>query len=365
MKRRKIKAAALAVGTGLLCLCALIVSSCDILGTGSVGEGELRIAFSESTPFVSKAAASLPDTSDFILTVSNASGEVLYEGKFGDSPESIMVKEGSYTVSAVSEKFDKPAFAKPQYGDQQCVIVPSSGVVNVKLICRQMNCGVKLNVDPGFLTACQDGVLFLKSDEGKLMYGYSEKRIAYFNPGTVSLLLNRAGRDEVLTSRNLEAQQVLVLGVNVSQTTGSAKKETISVSVDTSRVWISDDYTIGGSGGKGSESSDALTVSQAMSSVGEEEVWVSGYVVGGDLTSACASFEAPFSSRTCLLLGPRSSTEDRSSCISVQLPAGDVRDALNLVDNPEILGKKVLVRGDVVPSYYGLVGLKNCTAYKL
>jgi hypothetical protein len=100
-----------------------------------------------------------------------------------------------------------------------------------------------------------------------------------------------------------------------------------------------------------------------MSAAGEEDVWVSGYVVGGDLTSSSASFEAPFSSRTCLLLGPRSSTKERTSCISVQLPAGEVREALNLVDNPELLGRKIVVRGDIVDSYYGLTGLKNCSEY--
>jgi hypothetical protein len=43
----------------------------------------------------------------------------------------------------------------------------------------------------------------------------------------------------------------------------------------------------------------------------------------------------------------------------VQLPAGEVREALNLVDNPELLGRKIVVRGDIVDSYYGLTGLKN------
>jgi hypothetical protein len=47
----------------------------------------------------------------------------------------------------------------------------------------------------------------------------------------------------------------------------------------------------------------------------------------------------------------------------VQLPAGDVREALNLADNPDLLGKKVSIRGDIVSSYYGLIGLKNCTEY--
>lgn len=353
----------------LLLLMAIGLIACDMFGPGDSavleGEGQLRIAFSSSQDDITRSSGEIPDTSDFILSVIDADGEVIYNGLYGDSPEVIMVDSGTYTVSVISEKFQKPAFSSPQYGDEQCVIVPPGAVANVKLTCRQINCGVKLDIDPGFLTSCPDGVLFLKSSQGKLMYGYSEKRIAYFAPGSISLILNTEGKDETLMTKVLEAQQILVLRVSVASSGSgtSSESERISVSVDTSRVWVNDSCQIGGSGDKGTDSSDALTVSGAMSSIGEEDVWVSGYIVGGDLTSSSASFDAPFSSKTCLLLGPRSSTKDRASCISVQLPAGDVREALNLVDNPDHLGKKVKIKGDIVSSYYGLTGLKNCSDY--
>lgn len=372
MKRKIFSAALRAAVAGLTGLCGIIMTSCDMLGPGQggtavSGEGQLRIAFGFSPGETTRVSPEVPDTSDFILTVSNASGDIVYDGKYGDSPESIMVRAGSYTVSVVSENFTKPAFSRPQYGDCQCVVVPSGGVADVRLTCSQVNSGIRLDISPDFLDSCPDGVLSLKSDAGRLMYGYSEKRIAYFLPGNVSLVLSSAGRDEVLMTRCLQPRQILVLGVNVSPSCseGEEVKENITVSLDTSRVWISDGFVIGGDNGKGDGVSDAFTVAQAMASVGEEDVWVNGYVVGGDLTSASASFEPPFSSRTCLLLGPRSSVSDRKSCISVQLPAGEVRDALNLVDNPEIMGRKISVKGDIVASYYGLVGLKNCSDYNL
>lgn len=350
----------------------MLASSCDMFGPGDGfrenGQGQLRIAFAATPTELTKSSFEIPDTSDFILTVSNSDGNVIYDGPYGDSPEAIMVNPGSYTVSVISEEFRKPAFDSPQFGDEQCVVVPSGGVVNVRLTCCQINCGVRLDISPDFLTACPDGVLFLKAREGKLMYSFSEKRTAYFLPGNISLMLSSKGSDEILMTRTLESRQMLVLGVTVAQSAGSGQNmqgERMSVSVDTSRVWLSDSYEIGGEGGKGTGPSEALTVSQAMSSVGEEDVWVSGYVVGGDLTSSSASFSAPFSSRTCLLLGSRSSVTDRASCISVQLPAGEVREALNLVDNPELLGRKISVRGDIVSSYYGLTGLKSCTEYDI
>ena len=358
----------------VLLVATAICYSCNLLGVEddvslSGGKGQLRISMASVLGLSMRSGEEIPDTSDFILTVSGPSGEVIYDGAYGASPEAIMVDAGSYTVSVVSGVFSKPAFSFPVYGDEQCVVVPSGGVADVKLKCSMIYCGVRLNVDSGFLTACPDGVLFLRSDQGKLMYGYSERRTAYFMPGDIELLLNAGGHDEVLMTRSLDARQVLVLGVSVapSYSSGGASgvvEESISVSVDTSRVWLSDSCVIGGSD-NGSGTDNVLTVNQMMSSIGEEDVWVSGYIVGGNLTSSSASFDKPFTSRTCLLLGPRSSTKDRQSCVSVQLPAGDVRDALNLVDNPELLGRKVMIRGDVVESYYGLVGLKNCSGYKL
>lgn len=341
--------------------------SCSLMGDvdgNQVKEGELRISFASDCTMSTRASETLPDTSDFILKVTDSEGNIMYNGRYGDSPESMMVKPGSYWVSVISSEFSRPAFSSPQYGDEQCVMVPSGGVADVKLVCSQINCGIRLDIDPGFLVSCPDGVLFLKSAQGRLMYGYSEKRIAYFLPGSISLILNQDEREEVLMTRTLCAQEILTIDVNVASDTGS-QESSISVSVDTSRTWLSDSFVIGGDNGKGSGSAEALTVTQARSSVGREDVWVSGYIVGGDLTSSSASYDNPFKSRTCILLGSRSSVADRSSCLSVQLPAGDVRDAINLVDNPHLLGKKVAVKGNIVASYYGLVGLKDCDDWEL
>lgn len=350
--------------------CAMcLAAGCSLPDVGGGDSGELRISFAGKADVASRAGESLPDTSGFRLKVVCSDGKVIYDGLYGACPEALEVAAGNYVVSAMSSEFTKPAFASPQYGDEQCVVVPAGKVADVKLQCRQMNSGVKLNIDKGFLTACPDGVLYLKSPQGKLMYSYSEKRIAYFQPDCISLILSRGSKDEVLVSRTLLAQEIWSLGVSVANEKNTGEGSTavgdISVSIDTSRHWISDGYVIGGSNGKGSASSDALTVSQALDSIGEEDVWVNGYIVGGDLTSSSASFDAPFQSRTNLVLGPRSSTSDKKSCLSVQLPAGSLRDALNLVDNPSLLGRKVSLKGDIVDAYYGIPGLKNVTEFEL
>ncbi|MBR5835839.1 MAG: DUF4493 domain-containing protein [Bacteroidales bacterium] len=342
--------------------------SCQMLGVPDVAsdQGELRVSFMDDCP--TRVQEDVPDTSDFLLTISGPDGEVIYDGPYGASPESMMVDAGSYTVFARSSDFAKPAFASPQYGDEQVVVVPSGGVADVKLTCVQLNAGIRLKIDKSFLDNCPNAALFLKSSAGKLMYSYTEKRIAYFSPGTVSLMMSDDGADKILLSRELQARTVLELSVSASGKSHNPSEESVTIAIDTSRVWNQESYVIGGSGsssGKGHSVSDAFTVSQALASLGEEDVWVCGYIVGGDLTSSSASFDVPFTSRTNLLLGPRSSTSSRSSCIAVSLPSGSVRDDVNLVDNQNLLGRKICIKGDLVEAYYGMPGLKNVTDYEL
>ena len=344
----------------------LAFASCQIIGTQDedLMQGELRISFADSQ--TTKTIETIPDTSDFLITVSGPDGEIIYDGSYGGSPESMMVDAGSYTIYVRSCDFSRPAFSSPQFGDEQCVVVPSGGVADVKLTCVQMNAGVRLNIDESFILNCPDASLFLKSSEGKLLYSYSEKRIAYFLPGSVSLMMSENGSDRILFTRNLQPRTVLDIAVSAAGQSGGSESESICVAVDTARTWNHESYVIGGENSdEGGGSSEVMTVSQALNSIGEEGVWVSGYIVGGDLSSSSASFEPPFTSRTNILLGPRSSTTDRSACLSVNLPSGHIRDALNLVDNQSLLGRKVSIKGNIVEAYYGIPGLKGIVDFEL
>ena len=343
----------------------LFLTGCEISGTDDCGEGELRIAFADNPHYQTKGSGEIPDTSDFLITITGPDGKSVFEGVYGDCPESLTLPAGNYIIKSVSSEFEEPEFSAPQYGDEQCVVIPKGGVADVRLVCTQLNAGVRLRISKDFLTECPDGVLFLKSDQGKLMYGYSERRIAYFLPGRVSLVLSSGGKDETLMSRTLLAQEILSLGVSVASSSGGHSAGRLTVAVDTSRTWISDSYVIGGANDKGEDESDALTVMQARSEAGREGVWVCGHIVGGDLTSASASFDEPFASRTNILLGPKSSTVDKDVCLSVQLPSGKLRDALNLVDNPHLLGAKIYLCGDIVEAYFGIPGIKNISEYRL
>lgn len=344
----------------------LAVSACQMLGMPDEAQqkGELRISFNDGQ--ITRISETVPDTSDFLITVSDSDGGIIYDGSYGASPESIMVDAGSYDIYVRSCDFSKPAFSTPQFGERQCVVVPSGGVCDVKLTCVQMNAGIRLRIDESFLKCCPDAVLFLKSSSGKLMYSFTETRVAYFLPGNVSLMMSENSVDRILFTRELQPRSVLDIAVSAASDSDSPSKESISVAVDTTRNWTSESYVIGEEeNDEGEDMSRALTVSQALSSIGAEEVWVSGYIVGGDLTSSSASFDPPFTSRTNIVLGPRSSTDDRDACLSVNLPSGTVRDGLNLVDNPSLLGRKVCIKGDIVEAYYGIPGLKNVSGFEL
>ena len=344
----------------------LAVSACQMLGMPDEAQqkGELRISFNDGQ--ITRISETVPDTSDFLITVSDSDGGIIYDGSYGASPESIMVDAGSYDIYVRSCDFSKPAFSTPQFGERQCVVVPSGGVCDVKLTCVQMNAGIRLRIDESFLKCCPDAVLFLKSSSGKLMYSFTETRVAYFLPGNVSLMMSENSVDRILFTRELQPRSVLDIAVSAASDPDSPSKESISVAVDTTRNWTSESYIIGeDENDEGEDMSRALTVSQALSSIGAEEVWVSGYIVGGDLTSSSASFDPPFTSRTNIVLGPRSSTDDRDACLSVNLPSGPVRDGLNLVDNPSLLGRKVYIKGDIVEAYYGIPGLKNVVGFEL
>lgn len=357
-----------------------VLGACDDFGLRSGGQGELRWIIGDSGSGT-RASAEIPDTNDFILKVSDAGGKILYEGAYGDSPESLLVDAGSYTVAVHSIEFTAPGFSRPVYGDEQVVVVKAGATVTVRLDCVLENAGVRLQVAPDFLTSYPDGVLFLKSGDTRLMYGYSEKRIAYFKPGPISLVLNNRGADEILLTRTLDARTILTLSISAPHG-GTASASTITVAVDTAKVWNHESYVIGGGGSgnggsgsgsgsggdddPGSELDNAYSVSQASDHVGEDGVWVFGYIVGGDLSTAGTTVKtSKLTKSTHLAIAARSSVTAKASCVAVELPKGAVRDALNLVDHPDLIGSRVYLKGSIVASYFGTTGLKSVSDYVL
>lgn len=329
--------------------------------------GQLRWVLDRAA--FTKAAEEMPDTNDFLLTVKDAQGGILYDGPYGDSPESLPVVEGSYTVSVVSIPFTSPAFSRPQYGDEQVVVVGAGQVVTVRLSCTLQNAGIRLKTASDFLTAYPDGVLYVSQGSIKLAYMYAETRTAYVKPGEVSVLLYNLGQFETLLTRTLEAREILTIKVSAPSGEPGAGTSSVQISVDTTKVWNSERFVIGqpdDGGNTGAQVEDALSVGEASAHIGEEHVWLYGYIVGGDLSTAGNTVTtSDITKATHLALADRSSITVKSSCVAVELPQGKVRDALNLVGHPDLIGTRVYVKGKLVESYFGTIGLKGTSDFVL
>ena len=118
-----------------------------------------------------------------------------------------------------------------------------------------------------------------------------------------------------------------------------------------------------GEGGKTEETlgtkEEPLTVAEAIGKVGNKG-YVAGYIVGyvdGQKLEEGAKFEAAPASETELLLADSPDETSVSNVFPVQLPAGDIRNALN-PNKPEVIGKKVTLYGSIEP-YFGVPGMKS------
>jgi hypothetical protein len=102
----------------------------------------------------------------------------------------------------------------------------------------------------------------------------------------------------------------------------------------------------------------------------ESGVYVTGYIVGSMSTSGSSTtlsgtnFNTSDAATTNMVIGPTADCTDYTKCIGIQLPSGAIRNALNLSQNPDNLGKQVTLKGDVM-KYCGGPGLKNLTEYTL
>ncbi len=96
------------------------------------------------------------------------------------------------------------------------------------------------------------------------------------------------------------------------------------------------------------------------------DVWVKGYIVGSvtdkDLSSAV--FSATPASGTNILIAASADETDITKCVPVQLPAGDVRTALNLSSNPGNYKAEVALKGNL-EKYFGTAGVKTVTEFTI
>jgi hypothetical protein len=97
--------------------------------------------------------------------------------------------------------------------------------------------------------------------------------------------------------------------------------------------------------------------------------WVTGYIVGvidgeGMNISTESKFDAPYTIKTNILIADNAEETDFNKCVPVQLPAGAIRDGLNLVDMATLDGQKVKIYGSL-ETYFGKPGIKTPSYFEI
>jgi len=95
--------------------------------------------------------------------------------------------------------------------------------------------------------------------------------------------------------------------------------------------------------------------------------WVEGYIVGvmeTDTDPFEANFTGPWRTNSNIIIADDPNEINLNKCMIVQLPIGNIREALNLVSNPDNKGKIVKVQGNL-ESYFSQPGIRTLTGYWL
>lgn len=339
----------------LLPLIAIVGIGCQ---RGEGGNGYLSFTLSEEYDYPNLSRLEVADTNDFILSIYDLDGAKVYYGKYGDRPDIIEVPAGMYTVSIKSQEFEKPSFDTPVYGCEISVLVNSGESIGVRLICFQVNGALRIKFDNSFKEAFYGYEMTLEHDSGILSYPFNESRWAYFSPGMVKMFATKQGNKVLVMNRQISMSEMVSLTLYASK----PHSDGFSVVIDTTRVWVAEEYLYG-SGNDGSSVASALRQDELGAYMGAKDVWVEGYIVGADVTNSSVNFTPPFEKSSNLAISSFSAASSREQCSAVELvTTGGIRAELNLVDHPEHLGKKIILKGNI-ENYFGSPGVKGVKEY--
>jgi len=361
--------AALIVFSALIFLSSVFFTGCNGLTFSEENEGALVLSFAKGN--ITKAVVrDFPDSNQFILVIYCVNkGSMIYNGSYGQKPAVFNLNAGTYDVEVMSSSFSSPKFSTPCYADSRTVVIDPGKCVKLAFDCSQTNAGVRLEFSEGFKSRYQGYKPEIHDSLGSLIYSYTENRFAYFSPGNIIVQLREmlpegsTEEPEIIQiyNRRLYARDMLTVKFHADPQ--ETDEESVKMEIDTLSNWLYEYIVMGSTtGGDGQTKATALIVSQLSSNIGSTDIWVTGYIVGGDLTSTAINFSTPFQSSTNMAIADSPTEMDRSKCASVSLPQGTLRELLNLVDNPGNLGKKVWLKGTVDDSYFSLTGINPLSA---
>lgn len=297
------------------------------------------------------------DTNNFILTVTSSDGSVVYDGKYGEKPEEIVVMPGEYKVEVSSIRFAPPMFDAPKFGDSQTVTVEQGINVKVAFNCKQLNAGLRLKFSDEFIAQFPGTGVSIQQRENTVAYDYTQTKYLYLDESMFAMIYSGSNGDTVLMNKALRGGQMVTMNLSYKNTLISST--TLGMQIDTTRDWVSFDYNMALNIPYG-----VLTIPEACRRL-EERVQVFGYILGGDPTTSSMRVGPPFESKSSLVIATSMTERNRNRMMVVELPTGTVRDDLNLVNNPHLLGNPIIVTGTITSSYYGYPGIKSTKSYSM
>lgn len=100
--------------------------------------------------------------------------------------------------------------------------------------------------------------------------------------------------------------------------------------------------------GDGTQSNPYI-LSQLETKVGETGKWVEGYIVGS--TTKTRAIGTPSTEN--ILLATTATETNEANCIPVDISSSTVKANLDIVANPDLIGKKIKIQGDIVNNIFG------------
>ena len=335
-----------------------------------VTEEAIRTSMELSDANSSTTANTNPlDSNSYHLTISNSGGVAVYDSSYVGRPEVFYVKAGTYRILVTSRDFTEPDIY-PLFGQEQSVKAKKDSTLRVEIVSRQLTGGISFTFTSGFMSWFKGTGIYLKRDTLTVKYGYGTRHYLYFYPGEISVFYkNKDGHssytppdkpgyaDTLLFKRKLKAAELVT--IHLDYDLAKVAYNGFSFKADTSRVRKEEFWNVAGIAPYGCNS-----VWYAQTHIGDT-LNLFGYIVGGDVSSTTFKKAKPFTSKTNIVIGAQDWQALREKTIGVELPNGEIRKNLNLVDHPEHLKKPIVIHGVVTDSYFGYPGLKNVTSYHL
>ena len=336
----------------------LALAACESLSWSEKGQGILSLNIQNDARVFVKATV---PTADYEVVIATAQGQQVLSERYASLPEQIMLDPGKYKVSAVSEAIGAPAFEKPIYGAALDVTVEASVNNTVQMTCAQINAGLRIVYEAEFANAHSNYTVGVSGEDGTLQYAKTETRTGYFAPGTLDIYLEIDGKDGYSLSKSVSARDMLVLTVaSTPLSPGGEQGISLSIDVDTTRTWRREQWRPGGQEADGSTPALAYSVIQAIQLAEGNDVWICGYIVGGDVSTSAIKTSPPFTAASNLAIADSPLETERVNCMAVEISAAPkaIKDAFNMtVNGSELLGQRVWFKGNIA-AYFGKPGVR-------